>query len=94
MEDLPFGESCIEHAILRQALYEKYDKDQYAGLVVGGLKTFLREKRVELLEQHDPSGAQLLKTLDLSLHSRDSVDIEFQSLEGYIPYRKTNFDYE
>ncbi|KIK57039.1 hypothetical protein GYMLUDRAFT_173319 [Collybiopsis luxurians FD-317 M1] len=83
MEDLPFGEACIEHAILRQALYEKYDEDQYAGLAVGSLKTFLRNMRVEL-EQNDPSSGQLLKALDVSLHTRDSVDIEFQSLEGFV----------
>ncbi|KAF5386341.1 hypothetical protein D9757_006683 [Collybiopsis confluens] len=96
MEDLPFGEACIEHAILRQALYEKYDGDHYAGLAAGGMKAFLREIRVDLLANDDPSGknASLLKTLDVSLHNRDSVDIEFESLERYIPYRKTNFDYE
>ncbi|KIK57043.1 hypothetical protein GYMLUDRAFT_263398 [Collybiopsis luxurians FD-317 M1] len=94
MEDLPFGEACIEHAVLRQALYEKYDKDQYAGLAVGGLKSFLRELRVELLCQKDPNNAALLRTLDVSLHKRDSVDVEFENLETYIPYRKTNFDYD
>ncbi|KIK57041.1 hypothetical protein GYMLUDRAFT_247308 [Collybiopsis luxurians FD-317 M1] len=94
MEDLPFGEACIEHAILRQALYKKYDGDQYAGLAAGGMKTFLREMRIDLLGQDDPNNKALLKTLDISLHNRDSVDIEFKSLERYIPYRKTNFDYD
>ncbi len=94
MEDLPFGEACIEHAILRQALYETYDDDQYCGRVVGGMKKFLRDVRVELVGQNDPTNQLLLQTLDTSLHNRDSVALEFDSLVQYVPYRKTNFDYK
>ncbi|KAF5386342.1 hypothetical protein D9757_006682 [Collybiopsis confluens] len=94
MEDLPFGEASIEHAILRQALYERYDSDSYAGQVVGDMKAFLREMRKELVAQNDPESLRLLQTLDTSLHNRDSVDDEFRTLEDYIPFRKTNFDYE
>ncbi|KAJ3743731.1 isoprenoid synthase domain-containing protein [Lentinula detonsa] len=94
MEDLPFGEACIEHAILRQALYDCYDNDQYGGRAVGLMKSFLRELRIELTGFDDPSTPLLLKTLDTSLRDRDSDDSEFMTLAEYIPYRKTNFDYD
>ncbi|KAJ3905991.1 isoprenoid synthase domain-containing protein [Lentinula edodes] len=94
MEDLPFGEACIEHAILRQALYESYDDDQYGGRAVGKMKSYLRELRMELASLNDPCTPLLLKTLDTSLRDRDSDDAEFQTLAEYIPYRKTNFDYD
>ena len=94
MEDLPFGEASIEHAILRQALYERYDRDDYTGQVASGMKTFLREMRRDLVAQNDTESLRLLQTLDTSLHNRDSVDGEFRTLEAYIPFRKTNFDYE
>ncbi|KAF9074287.1 isoprenoid synthase domain-containing protein [Rhodocollybia butyracea] len=93
MEDLPFGEACIEHAILRQALYKKYDENEYAGQVVGGMKMFLRNIRLELADQNVPESQVLLAALDSSLHHRDSVEGEFETLDSYIPYRKTNFDY-
>ncbi|KAF9068428.1 isoprenoid synthase domain-containing protein, partial [Rhodocollybia butyracea] len=79
MEDLPFGEACIEYAIMRQVLYKKYDDDKYVGQLVGGMKMFLRNIRLELADQNDPE---------------NSIDREFETLESYIPYRKTNFDYD
>ncbi|KAJ4474921.1 isoprenoid synthase domain-containing protein [Lentinula aciculospora] len=94
MEDLPFGEACIEHAILRQALYESYDDDRYGGRIVGSMKDFLRELRIELAGLSDLSASSLLKTLDSSLRDRDSDDSEFFTLAEYVPYRKTNFDYD
>jgi hypothetical protein len=94
MEELPFEEAITEHAILRQALYEEHDEDDCEGQVVGRMKSFLRQVRLELVSQNDPSNLSLLQTLDTSLHNRDSVDSEFERLEDYIPYRKTNFDFE
>jgi hypothetical protein len=49
---------------------------------------------LELADQNDPENQALLATLDSSLQHRDSVDKEFETLKSYIPYRKTNFDYE
>ncbi|KAF9068429.1 hypothetical protein BDP27DRAFT_1327333 [Rhodocollybia butyracea] len=94
MEDLPFAEAIIEHELLRQALHEEHDDDHYTSQVFNGLKDFLRDLRVELTRDSDPSNLTLLHTLDISLQHRDSVDTEFQSLEDYIPYRKMNFDFE
>ncbi|KAJ4474920.1 isoprenoid synthase domain-containing protein [Lentinula aciculospora] len=94
MENLPFGEACIEHAILRQALYKTYDDDQYGGRAASKMKSYLRELRIELISLNDPNTSLLLKTLDTSLRDRDSDDSEFQTLAEYIPYRKTNFDYD
>lgn len=94
MEDIPFGEACIEHAILRQALYKKYDENKYAGQLFGGMKMFLRNIRLELADQNDPESQALLASFDTSLHHRNSVDGEFETLESYIPYRKTTSDYK
>ncbi|KAJ3735118.1 isoprenoid synthase domain-containing protein [Lentinula guzmanii] len=94
MEDLPFEEACIEHSILRQALHESYDDDRYGGQAVDLMKNFLRELRKELVSLGDLSTSLLLKTLDTSLRDRDSDDSEFTTLAEYIPYRKTNFDYD
>ncbi|KAF9025034.1 isoprenoid synthase domain-containing protein, partial [Rhodocollybia butyracea] len=93
MEDLPFGEACIEHSILRQALYKKYDENEYGGQLVGGMKMFLQNIRLELADQNDPENLALLAALDSSLHHRDSVEGGFEILKSYVPYRKTNFDY-
>ncbi|KAF9023565.1 hypothetical protein BDP27DRAFT_1249024 [Rhodocollybia butyracea] len=93
MEDLPLGEACIEHAILRQALYKKYDENEYAGQLVGGMTMFLRNIRLELADQTDPENLALLAALDSSLHHRNSVVGEFEPLESYIPYRRTTSDY-
>ncbi|KAF9067707.1 isoprenoid synthase domain-containing protein [Rhodocollybia butyracea] len=93
MEDLPLGEACIEHAILRQALYKKYDENEYAGQLVGGMTMFLRNIRLELADQNDPESLALLAALDSSLHHRNSVEGKFETLESYIPYRKTTSDY-
>ncbi|KAJ3807942.1 hypothetical protein F5876DRAFT_1040, partial [Lentinula aff. lateritia] len=84
MEDLPFGEACIEHALLRQALYESYDDDQYGGRAVARMKNYLRELRMELTSLNDPFTPLLLKTLDTSLRDRDSNDSEFQTLADFV----------
>ncbi|KAJ3807943.1 isoprenoid synthase domain-containing protein [Lentinula lateritia] len=94
MEDLPFGEACTEHTILRQALHDSYDEHQYDGRAVSLMRNFLYELRIELASIEDPSTSLLLKTLDSSLRDRDSKDSEFLTLAGYIPYRKMNFDYD
>ncbi|KAJ4000360.1 hypothetical protein F5050DRAFT_1531471, partial [Lentinula boryana] len=84
MEDLPFKEACIEHAILRQALYECYDDDHYGGRTVGSMKSFLRELRIELASLNDPNTTLLLETLDNSLRFRDSDDSEFKTLADFV----------
>ncbi|KAJ3774489.1 isoprenoid synthase domain-containing protein [Lentinula raphanica] len=94
MEDLPFGEACREHSVLRQALNEDNDRDADSAQPVGLLKAFLRELRRELSSFDERGTPSLLKTLDDSLRDRDSDDSEFTTLAEYIPYRKTNFDYD
>ncbi|KAE9394019.1 terpenoid synthase [Gymnopus androsaceus JB14] len=94
MEDLPFMEACSEHAILREALSDGYQNQGYDDLVISRLRKFLRDIRMELMSENDPSSLLLLRILDNSLHHRDSLDVEFLTLDDYIPYRKMNFDYE
>jgi hypothetical protein len=94
MEDLPFKEACEGHAILREPLSDEYKNEGYEGQVVGKLRGFLHDIRMELVSENDPSSLKLLETLDTSLRNRDSVDSEFLTLEDYIPYRKVNFDYD
>ncbi|KAE9394021.1 terpenoid synthase [Gymnopus androsaceus JB14] len=88
MEDLPFKEACKEHDFLREAL-------RIRGVgPISKSRRFLRDIRTELVNENDPSSLVLLETLDMSLEHRDSLDVEFLTLEDYIPYRKMNFDYE
>ncbi|KAE9391130.1 terpenoid synthase [Gymnopus androsaceus JB14] len=94
MEDLPFKEACREHCFLREALSDGYYQDEYEAEPIGRSRKFLRDIRTELLNDNDPSSLVLLQTLDMSLEHRDSLDVEFLTLEDYIPYRKKNFDYE
>ncbi|KAE9405435.1 terpenoid synthase [Gymnopus androsaceus JB14] len=95
MEDLPFKEACTEHDFLREALSDGNYQDEYEGVgPIGKSRRFLRDIRTELVKENDPSSLMLLETLDMSLEHRDSLDVEFLTLEDYIPYRKMNFDYE
>ncbi|KAF9257598.1 terpenoid synthase [Marasmius fiardii PR-910] len=94
LEDLPHGEALVEHDILCDALRGSVDTTKFTKNTRPEWIKFLQDIKAEMLAVDPVRSPALLLTFEESLRARDSSDVEFDTIEQYIPYRLINFDYE
>ncbi|KAG7094367.1 hypothetical protein E1B28_007968 [Marasmius oreades] len=95
LEDLPHGEALVEHDILCNALRnEAVPTTKFTANTRPEWIKFLRDIKVEMLAVDPIRSPCLLLALEETLRTRESSDVEFDTIEQYLPYRLINFDYE
>ncbi|KIJ42381.1 hypothetical protein M422DRAFT_254464 [Sphaerobolus stellatus SS14] len=92
-EELPHTEALHEHEILRQGLHEEFDNNTETGKTVGVKKAYLRSARKGMMALDPVDTPAILATLDTYLQEYDNSDVDFKTVEGYLPYRIPNAGY-
>jgi hypothetical protein len=92
-EELPHAEALHDHEILRQGLHAEFDDDNDTGKTVGVKKEYLRVQRRGMLALDPVNTLALLQTLDTYLQEYDGSEVDFLTIEEYLPYRIPNAGY-
>ncbi|KIJ52299.1 hypothetical protein M422DRAFT_156173 [Sphaerobolus stellatus SS14] len=92
-EELPHAEALHDHEILRQGLHRDFDNNLETGKTVGVKKAYMRAAREGMMALDPINTPGLLQTLDTYLQEYDGSDVDFKTMEKYLPYRIPNAGY-